>query len=197
MKKMFAVLLIIILVFSVFGESLWRKGQMNLISVKKASEVGDIVKVLVYEIPTASTKSSGFNPFKGIADFLSGLLGKVTGQNPTNYIPLDSLESEYKRENQVSAKVVLEISSTVTGKDEHGNLLIEGKKKIKIGGAMKEIIIKGKVRPEDITADNTLDSRNLAEAEVWIDDEVMFKKSPDEPDSWLTYFLSIIAGIFM
>jgi len=62
---------------------------------------------------------------------------------------------------------------------------------------MKEIIIKGKVRPEDITADNTLDSRNLAEAEVWIDDEVVFKKSPDEPDSWLTYFLSIIAGIFM
>ncbi len=198
MRKIIAILLLAAFAFSLFGESLWKKGQMNLISVKKASNVGDIVKVLVYEIPTATTKSSGFNIFKPIADFFDSLLGTMTGKSISNsVVSLDNISSEYKRENQVSAKVVLEISSTVVGKDEHGNLLIEGKKRIKIGGAMKEIIIKGKVRPEDITADNTVDSRNLAEAEIWVDDEIVFKKSPDEPDSWVSYFLSLIAGIFM
>jgi len=191
---------ITILIFSnisLFGESLWKKGEINLIRVKKAENVGDIVKVLVYEIPTASTKSNGFNPFKTISDFLDYVLNAFTGVKASSYIPTENISDTYQRENQVSAKVVLEISSVVVGKDEYGNLIVKGNKRIKIGGAMKEIIIKGKVRPEDIAADNTVDSRDMAEAEIWVDDEVVFKKSPDEPDSWLAYFLSLISNIFM
>ncbi len=193
----FFVMIFFFLNTSLYGESLWKKGGMNLIKVKKASNVGDIVKVLVYEIPTASTKSNGFNPFKTISDFLDYILNAFTGVKASSYIPTGNISDTYKRENQVSAKVVLEISSVVIGKDEYGNLIVKGKKRIKIGGAMKEIIIRGKVRPEDITADNTVDSRDMAEAEIWIDDEVVFKKSPDEPDSWLAYFLSLISNIFM
>ena len=182
---------------SIYGDSLWKRGELNLIKVKKATNEGDIVKVLVYEIPTASTKSNGFNPFKTVSDFLDYILNAFTGVKASKYVPTASISDTYKRENQVSAKVVLEISSVVIGKDDYGNLIIKGKKKIKIGGAMKEIIIKGKIRPEDITADNTVDSRDMAEAEIWVDDEVVFKKSPDEPDSWLAYFLSLISNIFM
>ncbi len=197
MRKVLVVVLVGLLVASSIAGSLWKSGGMNLLTVRKASKVGDIVKVLVYEIPTASTKSSGINPIKGVIDFVSGILNKIAGVNTNDYVPFDDVQSSYNRENQVSAKVVLEVSSIVVGIDEYGNLIIEGEKKIKIGSTVKVMIVRGKVRPEDIGADNTVDSRNLAEAEIWVDDELVFKKNPDEPDSWLSYILASLAGLFM
>ncbi len=197
MRRAIAIFLIAVAIVA-FPTSLWRKShQGGLISVKKASDVGDIVKVMVYEIPIASLKTDSGNPITAVVDFISGIFGSFTGMNPARYIPTDSMSSQISRKNEASAKIVLEIASTVIGKDRYGNLIISGKKMIKVGNEMKEITVKGKVRPEDVDADNTVDSRSMAEAEIWIGDEIILKKTPDAPDSWLSYFASMIAGIFM
>ena len=197
MKRILILVLIVAVTFA-FPDSLWKKAhQGGLISVRKASNVGDIVKVMVYEIPEASLKTDSGNPISAFIDFIGGIIGNVTGFLPKKYIPTDNINSQISRKNEASAKIVFQIASVVVGKDEYGNLIISGHKKIKVGSEMKEIIIKGKVRPEDISADNTVDSRSMAEAEIWIGDEIVFKKKPDAPDSWLAYFASMIAGIFM
>lgn len=197
MRKILILTFILVVVLA-FPISLWKKShQAGLISVKKASEVGDIVKVMVYELPIASLKTNSGNPVSAFIDFISGIIGSFTGLSPKKYIPVDSVNSQISRKNEASAKIVLQIASVVVGKDEYGNLIISGHKKIKVGSEMKEITVKGKVRPEDISADDTVDSRSMAEAEIWIGDQVVFKKTPDAPDSWLAYFASMIAGIFM
>lgn len=190
------VILILMISILAFPISLWKKAQMNLISVKKATDIGDIVKVVVYEIPIASLKTNSGNPVSAVLGFFEELLTRLTGLIPSNYVPTN-VNSSISRKNEASAKIVLEIASLVVGKDEHGNLIIEGRKRIKVGSEVKEIVVKGKIRPEDISADNTVDSRNMAEAEIWIGDDIVFKKSPEEPDSWLAYFASLIAGLFM
>ncbi len=196
--KRILILILILTVVIMFPESLWKKAhQGGLISVRKASNVGDIVRVMVYELPIASLKTNSGNPISAFIDFLSGIIGSFTGLSPKKYISTDNINSQISRKNEASAKIVLQIASVVVGKDEYGNLIISGHKKIKVGSEMKEITIKGKVRPEDISADNTVDSRSMAEAEIWIGDQVVFKKNPDAPDSWIAYFASMIAGIFM
>ncbi len=190
-------LIFVLMTVLVFPVSLWKRAQTSIISVKKATDVGDIVKVIVYEIPVASLKSDTGNPISAFLNFLGDVFGSFTGMKASDYLPLTGLSKSISRKNEASAKVVLEIASMIVGRDEFGNLIIEGRKRIKVGNEMKEIVVKGKIRPEDISADNTVDSRNMTEAEIWIGDEVVFKKSPNAPDSWLAYFASLIAGLFM
>ena len=196
MKKCTLILLILISTV-LLSESLWNKGGMNLLSVKKASDVGDIVKVMVYEIPVASTKLKDGNIFSAVFDFISGIFTGFTTGNLTDFVPIGDVPDTKKRENEISAKVLLTISATVIGKDEYGNLIIKGRKIIKVGSEKKLMEISGKVRPEDVGPDNTVDSRDMAEAQIWVDGDIVYKNSQEEPDSWISYILSSIADIFM
>ncbi len=197
MTKRIVILLLILVSISMFPESLWNKGKMNLLALKKASEIGDIVKVMVYEIPVASSKLKDGNIFSAIFDFISGVFSGFTTGNLSDFVPLDNVPDTKERKNEISAKVLLTISATVVDKDKYGNLVIKGKKVIKVGSEMKVMEIYGKVRPEDIGPDNTVDSRNMAEAQIWIDGNAVYKRSSEEPDSWLSLIMSAIADIFM
>jgi len=90
----------------------------------------------------------------------------------------------------------MKIAAVVVDIDERGNLVIEGRKRIKIGEDLKEMILKGVVRPEDINADNTVDSSKIANSEIWINGKIVFKSSPDEQESWLELILSTLADLF-
>lgn len=44
--------------------------------------------------------------------------------------------------------------------------MIEGKQEVRVNFEMHELVIAGIVRPEDIQADNTLDSTKIAQARI-------------------------------
>jgi flagellar L-ring protein FlgH len=158
-------------------QSLWHDdASKSMFADKRASGIGDIITILVQENSTASKnnetkteKSSSLS--QAITAFLyspaaSGLLTKG-GQLPAMAYNSDSKHDgggSINNSENVIAKIAVRIVDVLPNK----NFIVEGKRETSFSGERQTIILRGIVRADDVTPNNTVYSYNVSDATIQI-----------------------------
>ena len=105
----------------------------------------------------------------GITDFLGSKLIKspTTAVLPGKLLVAEGSNS-YEGKGSVTRQEALQtnVAAVVTQVLPNGNLVVEGKQEIRVNFEIRELIVAGVVRPEDIQSDNTIDSSKIAQARI-------------------------------
>lgn len=153
--------------------SLWRNGSRAFFRDQRAQRVGDIMTVKVRVTDQARTentteRSRNNNETFGAAN-LFGLerAAAARGIDTANLLSLNGQTSNEGRGSvNRSEQIVTNVAAVVTQILPNGNLVVEGKQEIRVNSEVREMVVSGIVRPEDIESDNTIDSQKIAQARI-------------------------------
>lgn len=158
------------------ANSLWRNGSRAFFRDQRASNVGDILTVLVeiadkaaFENETKRSRANsddlGVSGLGGFEVQLSKILPQ--GVDLSKLVDIDSTaKSEGSGSVDREETLTFKMSALVTQRLPNGNLVIEGRQEIRVNFEVREIIVAGIVRPEDISSANTIPVDKIAEARV-------------------------------
>jgi flagellar L-ring protein precursor FlgH len=151
--------------------SLWRNGSRAFFKDQRAHQIGDILTVKVNfadraNIANETQRSRAATEDSGITNFFGqSQIFKVPV--PGRILTADSIAaSEGKGSVQRQEALNTTIAGVVTQVLPNGNLVIEGKQEVRVNFEIRELIVAGIVRPEDIESDNTIDSSKIAQARI-------------------------------
>jgi len=155
--------------------SIWQANSASLTEDFKARRKGDIVTILIVETASASkaaktdtsratTVNAGIPNFMGLES--AGILKNNLGD--LSKLINASVDSKYAGAGSTSRQETLNatISAKVIDVLANGNLLIEGRRNIKVNNEDQIIIVEGTVRPSDIGPDNIVSSSFVADARI-------------------------------
>ncbi|MDA9489898.1 MULTISPECIES: flagellar basal body L-ring protein FlgH [unclassified Bradyrhizobium] len=153
--------------------SLWRNGSRAFFKDQRAHQIGDLLTVTVNitdkaNIENDTQRSRTNKEDSGITDFIGAKT--ITQANkilPGRILTADSTASS-EGKGSVDRKEALQtnVAAVVTQVLPNGNLVVEGKQEIRVNFEIRELIVAGIVRPEDIQSDNTIDSTKIAQARI-------------------------------
>jgi flagellar L-ring protein precursor FlgH len=154
--------------------SLWRNGSRSFFKDQRAHQIGDLLTVTVNITDTANfnneTQRNRTNSENsGVTDFIGS---KTLGAQAQKVLPGRLLAadgtSQFDGKGSIQRQETLQtnVAAVVTQVLPNGNLVVEGKQEIRVNYEMRELIVAGIVRPEDIQSDNTIDSSKIAQARI-------------------------------
>lgn len=135
----------------------------------RASQVDDVVTVLVVERASASATGSTKTARSSSAKSSVAALGGVTrAAGPWANLASVSGENQLSGEGATSRESVLSTTLTarVTRVLPNGNLLLEGSKDLQVNSEHQAITVRGVIRPADLTPGNIVRSDRLAQLEL-------------------------------
>lgn len=153
--------------------SLWRNGSRAFFKDQRAHQVGDILTITVNlndkaVIANETQRSRENKEDSGIDSFFGPR--KVPIMNDKTPVKLFTGESTASSEGKGSVNrseaLLTNVAAVVTQVLPNGNLVVEGKQEVRVNFEVRELIVAGIVRPEDIQSDNTIDSTKIAEARI-------------------------------
>ena len=163
------------------ANSLWRSGAKGFFRDQRARRVGDVLTVQVAMADNASwsnetTRSRQTNDKLGIPDFF-GLQNPLVEALPNNLdgSPIDPAELVKLDSRSLNAgrggverdeEIRLNLAAVITQVLPNGNLVIQGRQEVRVNFEMREVMVAGIVRPEDITPKNTIGHEKIAELRV-------------------------------
>ena len=158
------------------ADSLFDARGASLFRDHRANEIGDIVTILVVE--STSATNEGTSKF----DKKIGMKGGVRVEGFLDYVfpgwfepmePLKAMDIDPEEDFSGSGKTTsgnsfaTKITATVVDRLPNGNLVLEGTRNIKVNEEKQEFVLRGVVRPEDITPFNTVLSTQIADVEMF------------------------------
>jgi len=154
--------------------SLWRNGSRAFFKDQRAHQVGDILTVKVNINDTAQFENETQRSRSTTEDTaITNFLGANTIVHPAKAILPGSVlqssgdsSSDGKGSINRQESLLTNVAAVVTQALPNGNLVIEGKQEIRVNFEVRELVVAGVVRPEDIDSDNTIDLPKIAEARV-------------------------------
>lgn len=153
--------------------SLWRNGSRAFFKDQRAHQIGDLltIKVKISDNATIANETQRSRTAKEDSG-VDNLLGRKTVPPYNVTIPgrLFTADSTASTDGKGSVNrqeaLQTNVAAVVTQVLPNGNLVIEGKQEIRVNFEIRELIVAGIVRPEDIESDNTLDSTKIAQARI-------------------------------
>lgn len=163
---------------SLHAESLWTAAghvpERSMFADRKAGAVGDILTVVVQETAASSTsqrkksdRSSSVDA--SISQFLFppavSSFGTKGGVLPATKF---AAKNDFSGGGDVSNSQSLTATTAVLVTDvlPNGNLVIQGVRLVTFSGETQYVVLHGVVRPDDITAGNSIFSSSIADARV-------------------------------
>ncbi len=156
--------------------SLWRPGSRSFFKDLRASEVGDIVTVVVSiddkaELDNETTRTrdtaedASASALLGYQDALNDILPEAV--DPTNLLDIDS-DSNYTGDGLIDREeeINLKLAAVVTQVLPNGNLVIQGRQEVRVNYEVRELTVMGVIRPQDVDSNNQVQSEDIAEARI-------------------------------
>jgi flagellar L-ring protein precursor FlgH len=147
------------------GGSLWsaKAPGNDLLSDHRAKAPGDILTIIIVEKAEANQKAASTNKKEGGVSAGPGLgLLKFFPQVKLSGGDDLSASGNTTRGGSLNAKMTVTVMDVLS----NGNLLVEGAQMISVNKEQQKIVLRGQVRPEDITRDNAVLSTYVANAEI-------------------------------
>ena len=156
--------------------SLWQSGSRAFFKDQRADKVGDILTVLIQiddqaRLNNSSTRSRNNQEnaqlpgFLGLESNLARILPDEV--NPSRLAEFGSTTSNVGTGKiQRDEKIELKVAALVSQVLPNGNMVIQGRQEVRVNFEVRELLIAGVIRPEDIASDNTISYEKIAEARI-------------------------------
>ncbi len=156
--------------------SLWSGGQQSLLGDRRAAKRGDILTVVIEiddeaEISNSTARSRSGSENLAIPD-LYGLPQRITPNLPDGAsldpaVDLNS-RSQSAGDGSVSRSEVLtlRVAATVMQVLPNGVLEIQGSQEVRVNFELRELLVNGFVRPQDISRQNEITYDKIAAARI-------------------------------
>lgn len=156
--------------------SLWQSDSKTFFKDQRATQVGDILTVLVdiqdeadMENKTERSRSSsedvGIDNLFGVEAALDQVLPTaVDNENLVGFGSDTNTTGDGKIEREESVK--LRLAAIVTQILPNGNMVIQGNQEVRVNFEKRILNVAGIIRPQDISIDNTVTYDQIAEARI-------------------------------
>ena len=150
--------------------SLWSRDRGSLLGDRRAGHRGDILTVVIQidekaEISNSTGRSRSGSDSAGIPQRINQRL--PDGASMANAFETNST-SNYQGNGSVARneKLTLRVAATITEMLPNGVLRIQGSQEVRVNFEVRELIVQGFVRPEDISRQNEITYDKIAGARI-------------------------------
>ncbi|WP_404403224.1 flagellar basal body L-ring protein FlgH [Pelagibacterium halotolerans] len=153
--------------------SLFRSDATGFFPDQRARRIGDILTVNVtiddsarIGNQTTSTRSSSND--MGVGGVLGSVFNSVAPEVEADAAigTTSGVSNTGNGSVNRSERITTQVAAVVTQILPNGNLVIEGRQEVRVNFEVRDLIVAGIVRPEDIASNNTIDSSKIAEARI-------------------------------
>ena len=158
------------------ASSLWTADRMSLFGEQRAGRRGDILTVVIEiddkaEISNTTGRSRSGSDKMGIPN-LGGIPQRIDRHMPDGASMANAYEtnssSSYQGDGSVARKekLTLRVAATVLDRLQSGVLRIQGSQEVRVNYEVRELLVSGFVRPEDISRQNEITYDKIAGARI-------------------------------